>query len=317
MANAVQILLIFLASVLVGLWGCGMLMDTGLLHGFEAEAAVAVCIAAAYALVQCLFHGGTLLLKPARGAGVLIAESLSQLSALILILSLAHVRLPLPSAASSLPALVTPLLYFALFAGLHLFFKLMFFFAAVQGTPVSRAASLFWFLPAGLSVVVMAGAAGSYLLSLEKASLLEQAMPEQTLIGDIVMTARLLPEKKALLFPMKKQPGRTISLFFALPPELKKEVPPLFVRIRSTSESADTGKALFRAAPSRTTRYRLAPVDGAWNAISFDSALLAPDTASILVDWTEKDPADWRARLGLKKTPVSSYRLWVADPVIQ
>lgn len=317
MARALHVLLIFCASLLVGLWGRGLLMDLGFLRDFDTTLTVAAFIAAAYGLSQCAFHGLILFLKPTRGAGVHISEGLAQLSALLLIPSLLGLALPLPPQAGSLPAIVMPLLYFAAFTAFHLFFKLMFFFAAVQGPPAPRSSSMFWLIPTGAALVTLVYSGISYIISVDQVSVLQGGEMEQVVVGEIVLPALQLPEHKALPLPVACEPGKTVSLFFAVSEEGEHEDGPLYIRVRSYSHGADGDSASFRASPANTTRYQLQLREGIWVPLSFDCSLLPADTKSILVDWSTQDPSDWSHRLGLKKHRASNHRIWVGEVLIQ
>ncbi|NLN93763.1 MAG: hypothetical protein GX130_10720 [Candidatus Hydrogenedens sp.] len=317
MARALQVLLIFCASLLVGLWGRGLLMDLGLLRDFDTTLTIAAFLAAAYGVSQCAFHGLVMFMKPTRGAGAVISEALAQLSALFLIPSLLGLALPLPAQADSLPAIVMPLLYFAAFVSFHLFFKLMFFFAAVQGPPAPRSYSFFWLVPSGAALFALVFSAVSYLISVDKVTIVQGAEMEPVAVGEIVLPALLLSENQALPFSLSCESGKTVSLFFAACEEVETEDAPLYVRVRSYTHRAEGEEALFRASPSNTTRYQLHLREGIWVPLTFDCALFPAKTQSILVDWSSQDPGDWPHRLGLKKHSASNRRIWVGEVLVQ
>ena len=135
MAMAIYFMSLGVASGLVGLWCRRLLASLGLIHGFEASLWAAAFIAVAFITTQTLFRAAIMLLKPVRARSFTITEILSEASALLLVPSLIGLSLPLPY--STLQK-VEPFFHFGAFAGIHCFFKLMAFYAAVQGRPASH-----------------------------------------------------------------------------------------------------------------------------------------------------------------------------------
>ena len=139
MLTALSLFTVSLASSILGLWGRALLLDLGIIKGFEAGLWACAVIATLYAASQVSFRALLLLLKPTRVVSLDVTDILSHLSALVLVPSLLGFRFTLPY-----PTLerVEPLVHLAVFGALFVFFRLMTFFAVIYGEKAGRGVAL-------------------------------------------------------------------------------------------------------------------------------------------------------------------------------
>ena len=155
MILALYMLSLVLSAGVTGVFVRQVLGDLGYLSGFEMELMVAGVAGAAYACVQMLYMAFLRAWKPTQSGGPLFGEVLSHLGCLALVPYLMQVEIAWPHA---LLYKAEPLVFLGGFGVVHVFFKLVSFYAAIRGKPSSRIGALGWV--AG-SIVAAAAAAWS------------------------------------------------------------------------------------------------------------------------------------------------------------
>ena len=128
MLTALALLFLSFASCIVGLWSRALLLDFGIIRGFEAGLWACVVVAVLYAAAQIYYRVLLLIIRPTKAVSLDVCDLLSHGAALILLPSLFgfQFEIPYPSIL-----LLEPLAHFAVFALVLLVFRLMSFFAAV------------------------------------------------------------------------------------------------------------------------------------------------------------------------------------------
>lgn len=259
-------------------------------HGYPMAYDVAVLLvvgtAAGFAGLQCLYLAAVQLLKPARGGLVYVGESLSQLAALVLVPALAEVAVPWPHPVL---ARVAPLLFLAAFAGLHLFFKGVSLFCALQSVPASPLRAVPW--AAASAVLFATGAAylpgwGSALDASRPPA--PEALQTYEIDGQHA-AARSIPESAIVSAPVTHAAGRCLTLRWALPPGTE---PRSNIYVSLVLRSEDGG------AERMDYRVRLTP-DG-WATLRVPHEDFPERATRCEVMWTAAEEPAWRELLGLR-----------------
>lgn len=153
MLLALHLLSMGIAAGLVGASGRRIVAAQGWVPDFETGLLVTAGIAFAYLALQAAILIFIQVIVPAKSRGMLIADILSQASALLLLLYLLPITLPWPH-----PILErgSDLIILAAFAGIHAFLKLLGLYAALETTSKERPPLLAW---VGLVAFALGGTA--------------------------------------------------------------------------------------------------------------------------------------------------------------
>ncbi|HOJ34464.1 MAG TPA: sulfatase-like hydrolase/transferase [Candidatus Hydrogenedentes bacterium] len=202
------------ASAAFGLFVYRTLSSYGFAAGYDAALSLTVAAAAAFAASQLAYVTLIAFLKPVRGAAFWVTESFSQIATLVFLPYLADWKVSWPH-----PALekVEPLIYLAVFALAHGFFKLLSFFAALQSEPGKRLWGVLWATGLIAAGMVSAQSATTWL------DLLEQSRPKASSeekvyrIGNEYARAKSMPENTTLSFDWEPYPNRCLTVRWAKP----------------------------------------------------------------------------------------------------
>lgn len=118
------------AAALTGSFAERVLAALGFIPGFGAGLYVTLGVAGLYAAVQLAFLFAMRAYQPTRTGAALTTEGFSHLASIFLLPYLVNVPIPWPSA---LLERAEPILFAALFAGVHAFLKLATFYASLRG----------------------------------------------------------------------------------------------------------------------------------------------------------------------------------------
>ncbi len=310
MATAIYFMSLGMASGLVGLWCRRLLAYFGLIHGFESTLWAAAFIVVAFIATQTLFRAAIMLLKPVHARSFTITEILSECAALLLIPSLLGVSLPLPVAALQK---VEPLIHFGAFAGLHCLFKLMAFFAAVQGRPTSRIWVVPWLAVSGLCCIANYGIAIRYIQEINAeqpiiAATMERVMSEQThLLGCKA------PENVRMMLAFQEQPGSRLSFLWA--PVLKEEEFPKTVYVTYSAYDVPVDVDADALPSPVFSAVRTLEVDGEyWIEDRFERSDLPDTLQTIVVSWSTTEQDSIKRRLGLNPPVESGLTMLMSGP---
>lgn len=307
MATAFYFLTLGLASGVGALWGRRMLGDMGLVHGFEPGLWVCVCLAAGYLAVQCAFRGALMLLMPSRARSLSIAEILSQAAALLLVPSLLGLSIPIPYTTLQR---MEPLFHLGAFAGLHGFFKLMAFYAAVQGRRAGRLGALPWFACAGVAVAVFGAAAMQYMETVhqERPTVAGESVP--FVVGNAYADACLAPENTRVLLDVRGDAGDYYSFLVAPAPGDDQPPATIYISVAPEEGASFSGLSTNGAQQVRT----LHPVENEWTEIRFARADFPDNAGRLGFSWGVESPDSLMQRLGLQPPAASDRVMLVSGP---
>ena len=300
---ALYLLTLGVSAGLTGVFGHRVLEIQGYIPtAFSTDLTLAAGIACVYLATQLLYMTLVRLLYPTRAAGPLVAEMLSHLGALAVVPYLAGVDVAWPH-----PTLdkVEPLIYLGLFGAIHAFFKLVSFYASIQGRPSGRLGVFGWlaafFVAAGGGWTVIDAWAKD--LSEERPMVAEETNGYR--IGDEYARARVVPEGALLTCHLEVYPSPCLTLRWANPPGLDPDEGPLE---RAYVSAAIEGNVTKRYAATVELR-----PDG-WAEFRVHGSDLPAKAKRCTVSWAmQREPA-WRRVTGLGPVTTSGRRLLVAGP---
>ena len=311
MATAVYLAALGVASGLVGLWCRRLLAELGMIHGFEAALWTTAFIATAYIASQAVFRAVVMLFKPTRAPSLNITEILSQCAALLLAPSLAGFVIPIPY--TSLQR-VEPLFHLAVFAAVHGVFKLMAFFAAVQGQPASRMRALPWMALAGASCLAGYAIVEEYLSVVQQERPLVVMTPAPFAIHNIYTNAGPAPENARIPLHLEKGGGGHFSLLWAPHPEDDAEQVPEIVFIAVDTYDAPIVEGEPLPTPTATLTRSLSLDDNGWTRLSFARRDFPEDTVALTASWSADEREGIKQRLGLSPPFESGRVMMLSGP---
>lgn len=311
MLTALSLFTLGLASSILGLWGRAMLLDLGIIKGFEAGLWACAVIATLYAVSQVLFRALLLLMKPTRSVSLDVSDILSHASALILLPSLLGFRFTIPY-----PTLerVEPLAHLAVFGVLLLVFRLMTFFAAIYGEKSNRSVALRWLVYAGLVALLVPGAVYKYLdvVSMKREIVKGEAM--SFAVDNTYTNAYAVPENKRVIMRVDWEEADQASLLCAPKPDDADFPQAVYVIIESFNREISPQTDPAEAAPTSALTREVVFTDQGWTPVQISPAELPPETVSVTVSWTEDDPDGLRQRLGIVPPDEQHRVLMVSGP---
>jgi hypothetical protein len=310
MATAVYFMSLGLASGVVGLWCRRLLASFGFLHGFEATLWVVAFIAVAYLATQTSFRAAIMLLKPVRARSFTITEILSESAALLLVPSLAGIVLPLPNATLQK---VEPFFHFGIFVGLHCFFKLMSFFAAVQGQPASRLRFLPWIAVSGLCGIAGYGIVDQYLEAIYAEQPMVKGVKEPFAANETYTEASKAPEHTRILLSLEEQQGDRISFLWA-PLEANESFPETVYVTYAAYDTLVDPETPQLPSPVFSATHTLQIENQNWIENSFERADLPDGMQTLAVSWSSGEPDSIMQRYGLSPTVESGLAMMVSGP---
>lgn len=259
-------------------------------------------IACAYAALQLAYIALVQLLYPTRSRTHLFAETLSNLAAIVLIPYIAHVQVDWPH---QMLADAEPLIYLGLFCVIHGFFKLLSFFAAIDGLPTNRLRAAAW------ATACLTAALGAYFLTGSWLASARQNLPKGDEdakpyhIAGVSALARGIPEAAEFTCPLPEAGGQNLVLRWANSPEPDK-----------ADEALETiyVTAVFEGVTTKPYSSQLNLSDQAWTEFRLPAQTIPSGARACTIQWsTQKAPA-WRFLSGLRPLVASQQRLLVSGP---
>ena len=314
MLTAASLFTLSVASSILGLWGRALLLDLGIIQGFDAGLWACAVIATLYAASQLSFRALLLLMKPTRSVSLDVSDMLSHLSALVLVPSLLGFRITLPY-----PTLerVEPLMHLAVFGVLLVFFRLMTFFAAVYGEKSSRAVVLRWAALAAVVVLLVPVCVLKYLDAVSVKREIVKGEATSFAIDNTYASAYAVPENKRVIMRMAWEDAEQVSLLCAPRPDDTDFPPAVYITIESynqeISPQADSTDAIPTFALTREVTFS----EQGWTPLEISPKDLPPETVSFTVSWTEGDPEGLRQRFGVLPPDEQHRVLMVSGPWAQ
>ena len=310
MATAIYFMSLGAASGLVGLWCRRLLATLGLIHGFEASLWAAAFIAVAFVTTQTLFRAFIMLLKPVRARSFTLSEIASETVALLLVPSLLGFSFPLPYATLQQ---VEPFFHFGVFAAIHCFFKLMAFYAAVQGHPASRLRFFPWLAVSGLCCITAYGIVEQYLEQINAEQSMTIATPESVVSDDTHFLGFTAPENTRMTVPFQEEQGAHLSFFWA-PVETTEEFPEtVFITYDAYDVPVTTESDPLPAPASSTTR-TLHLEDKGWQEDNVARSLFPERLHTLAVSWSTTEKDSIKRRFGLDPPVESGLHMLMSGP---
>ena len=250
-------------------------------HGVYAAGGVAC----AFAAIQMIYLAFLQFIQPTRSRGPYATETLSQLSALVLVPYLMKVSVEWP--VEAMPK-VEPLIYIGAFATAHLAFKLATFFATLQGEPGGRLGLVGW--AAAIAVSGWGGYMGlsawyENIPSSEPAPHVEASYYR---VGDTYAKAAPLVESAELAFETTPIDGYGLALRWANQPRADAPLEEIYVAV---SMEGDETKPY-------SCRVGLSP--GNWVEMRVPALYVPANLTRAVVTWSREARPEWQRLLGIR-----------------
>lgn len=290
---------------IVGVFGKRVATQGGYVPDFDSGLAVAAMVACAYIVLQCGYSGLIQLIKPHRGRGPHLTECLSLSAALVLLPYLLNFPIPWPHPKL---AQLAPLIFLAVFAGIHGFFKLATLFAATQAplaTPVRA-------VPYG--VVIFFALIGAQMgfsqwhASLQGLRMGQLPDPQARRIGDTYASVRALTE--GLHYPMSVLPGEEEHLTFRWANKSATDTPVESMHVTCTFLGEAPARILGLVEESLT----VSP-DG-WLDMRIPAASVPEGTISYNLAWSQSEEPAWVQRTGIRPAQLSNREMLLSGPYV-
>lgn len=316
---ALYIVTLFASAGLVGLFARQVLGGLGYIRGFDMELLAMASVAAAFAAAQLAYMAFLRLFRPTQSGAPLIAEGLSQLTALVLIPY--QLQMPVPWPHPLLEKLA-PLVFFGAFLTAHLFFKLTSLYASIRGEPHRRFQALPWACAAALAVVVA-------LLGLQRwgdqlaharPHVAEDAQPCD--VGGIWRQARLAPEGAAVEDVIEPvEGGAGLAFYFAIPTDAPEKGAPVAAAAKDTkgksdAASADSVYVTLRIDGDETVEQEvmLSLRNKDWAMVRLPPNQVPANPRRCSVTWQAKKPPKWMELTPIQPLTTSTRSLLYSGP---
>ncbi|HUW61981.1 MAG TPA: sulfatase-like hydrolase/transferase [Candidatus Bathyarchaeia archaeon] len=298
-------LYIFCLAGSAGLFGSFIrqaLGELGYVRGIDMALALAGGAGFLYAFLQLAYMTVLRVLKPTSSPSPLIAESLSQASAVVFLpyLLALSVNWPHPVLAK-----LEPLVYFGLFAVLHLFFKLVSFYASIRGERGGRLGTGGWLLAAMLNGVAAYWLIGRWISLADAARPQAVTPPQYYRVGDQYAAGRELPEGATVAYDVPPHDAAGLTLRWAPVPTPGIEPPKrIYVSARLIGDESEDG---------------MWPVTldvGGWGELNLSAATMPPGLSRCEVGWERNKRPAWQRLLGMRPLVSSSEQVLFSGPFL-
>lgn len=296
MLTALALLFLSFASCIVGLWSRALLLDFGIIRGFEAGLWACVVVAVLYAAAQIYYRVLLLIIRPTKAVSLDVCDLLSHGAALILLPSLFgfQFEIPYPSIQK-----LEPLAHFAVFALVLLVFRLMSFFAAVYGEKTSRTIVLRWAFFALLISLLIPSSIYHYLSAVNTRSEVIQVEAAPVSVEHAYTEAYVVPEHKRMIIPMDH--GDTDQLaFLCAPPSEEEDFPEsVYIIVESYNIALTDAMPPEEAQPTASLTREVVFSGKGWTQEAIARSEIPTDTVNLTFSWMERNPKGLRQRLGV------------------
>jgi len=298
-------LYVFCLAGSAGLFGSFIrqaLGELGYVRGIDMALALAGGAGFFYACFQLAYMTALRAFKPTPSRGPLIAESLSQVSAVVFLPYLLGLSVNWPD---PILAKIEPLVYFCLFAALHLFFKLVSFYASVRGEPGGRLGTAGWLLAATLNGVAAYWLIGRW-ISLADAAMPQAVTPPQYYrVGDQYATGRELPEGATVAYDVPPHDAAGLTLRWAPVPMPGTEPPKrIYVSARLIGDDSEDGM------------WPVALDTGGWGELNLAAASVPPGLSRCEVGWERNKRPAWQRLVGMRPLVSSNEKVLFSGPFL-
>lgn len=289
-------------SGVVGLFVYELFSAAGYVPGTESGLQIVGGVASAYAAIQLLYLSLVRLLLPTRDYGPMLLESISQLSALVLLPFVFNIEVAWPM---EVMARYEPVMYLAIFGVIHGMTKLVSFFAYTSGKPASPIPAVFW---AGLCAICVYSALNAFEAWSSDMESLRAVAPEEKAsyrAGDTVADARRMAEGAALTYDLGPSDRLGLTLRWAPAPDNTPNLdddPAVHVIVYFEGEERDRVSTEVDLNPDGWTELRLEPDD------------IPEGTTHCTIWWSAEDESPWQRITGIAPVATGNEELLMAGP---
>lgn len=277
-----------IASAILGLFAEQVLARMGFVAGTGAAFLLVIGVALAYAAIQLLFMAALSLYQPFRSKGPYITEAVSNMAALLLLPYCAGIQVPWPN---PIMLRAEPLVYLALFGGIHLFIKAATFYASLEADSGTRKPVPFWFLTAVICAGFSALGLTQWLRAVEAARPVSRPETAHYRVGDRYAEARVVPEGATITHALAAYPNQTLTIRLAPMPGSGARAEEFGrVNVTVTLEGLDT----------KTFIGSTSIEDSGWSEIRVPNSFFPLSAKRCQVRWAREQVPSWQRLLGIR-----------------
>jgi hypothetical protein len=297
-----------ISAGLAGVTARRFLALAGLAPDFETGLIAAWTAAAAWLAVQFGWMTALRFLKPSRDSTPLLSEifSLAAVIALLPLLAGFSITSLLPESfpVSARPlAKIEPLIYLALFTGIHGFFKLVTLFGAAHARVAGRAAVIGWAAAAALSAWGAFSGALLWRNALDEGVAAVEAGKAAPAAFDGTWTSALrLREGVRYDFDIRDRDDAALVFYWRLPADAEEKIDRIYL---SLDFDADTASPRRQTAPLR---------DDGWSILRVPGAEIPAAAARCTLRWFHEEDAPWVRLTGIRPVQITSRDVLLAGP---
>lgn len=284
---AIYALAVIISGGLIGLFVRQILALLGFVPGLAAGAFVVLAVGSVFAAFELFFMAVLRLYRPTRDRAMLVTETISCFTALIFIPYLLHVKIPWPSSRFES---VEPLIYFFVFAAMHLLVKLATFYASLEGTPSRRISAAGWGAAAVACGALAYVAALRWMGEAEQARFIVSSEARSYRVGDEFAQARPVMEGALLRGSLSDEEGQVLSLRLANLPDAEEDrkYGRAYLSVHLIGDETKVYKSSARL------------LDTGWAELRVPSSFFPSRPREYEVRWTRKGEPNWQGMLGIR-----------------
>ncbi len=294
-----------ISAGIIGVFGRRLLVLAGYVPDFDAGLSATLMIACGYLLVQIAYGALIQLIKPHKGTGPHITEILSLLSAIVLIPYLLNVVIPWPHPKL---AEMEPLIFLAVFGGLHGFFKLATLFAATQAPPATQVRVVPYIIVGALALFGVQHGFQTWYTSLTGVRSAALRPQEPKRVGDTYAWGRALTEGLQYTLDARRAEGEHLTLRWANPDEEGQSVETIHVTGTFLDEAGETLPGVWKNEVTLQTHN--------WTTQRIPEDAIPTGAAQVALSWSLEDESEWVRQTGLRPTHSSGTTLLLSGPYV-
>jgi len=297
--QALYVLSLGIAAGICGAFGRRVVAEQGFAPDFDTGMLVAGAIALAYLCVELLYMGLVRLLKPSHSPLHIIGEGLSQSSAVVMLPYLLDWQVNWPH---PLMARVDMLIYPAVFAALHLTFKIVSFFSALQAPSPGRVLAALWLGAAILCGSGTAAALRQWQHALVAARAAELAAREDFRVGETYSEGRRITEGGIFTLDVRERGPNGISLRWSNDPENERPLDTAYLILQPDTAEVAAWQEELVLEPDTWVTFQIGPDQ------------LPEGVEEISLQWYRTEQPDWLLRSGVRPPVESELSLVMGGP---
>lgn len=294
-----------ISAGVIGVFGRRLLVLAGYVPDFDAGLSASIMIACGYLLVQIAYGALIQLIKPHKGAAPHITEILSLLSAAVLIPYLLNVAIPWPHPKL---AEMEPLLFLAVFGGLHVFFKLATLFAATQAPPATQIRMVPYLAVGALALLGTQQGFQNWYTSLTGVRSAAVRQQEPVRVGDTYAWARPMTEGLQYRLDARTAPGEHLTLRWANPDEESQTIETVHVTCTFLDSAGEALPAVWKNEVTLQAQN--------WTTLRIPEDAIPADVSQVALSWSLEEESEWVRQTGLRPTHSSGTTLLLSGPYV-